>query len=146
MVCTYSSGGSYAKRKVARYAAVRRATGLGRAGAIVIINRARWVEVSRYRDNIETFSFNVAGGYLIVEFNKMVKPGAGNADLSRRSRQISIYGILFLSISIRMYFCKIIDLIFCVVLLWAAFNFVAKRRQHFSLKFLPNYTFKMATC
>jgi hypothetical protein len=32
--------------------------------------------VSRYRDNIETFSFNVTGGYLIVEFNKTVKRGA----------------------------------------------------------------------
>lgn len=38
--------------------------------------------MSRYRDNIETFSFNVAGGHLIAEFNKMVKLSAGNADLS----------------------------------------------------------------
>lgn len=36
-------------------------------------NRARWAEVSRYRDIIETFSFNVPDGYLIVEFNKMIE-------------------------------------------------------------------------
>lgn len=52
--------------------------------------------MSRYHDNIESFSFNVAGGYLIGEFNKMVKLAARNADLLRRG--ISICGILLKNI------------------------------------------------
>lgn len=87
---------------------------------LVIINRARWAEVSRYRDNIETFSFNVAGGYLIAEFNKMVKPDPGNvADLSWAiAANIDTESYSYSNISIRMYFfIKIINLMFCSFLL-----------------------------
>lgn len=68
--------------------------------------------MSRYRDNIETFSFNVAGGYLIAEFNKMVKPGEGNADLSW-AIAANIDTEFNFTISIRMYFYKIINVMFC---------------------------------
>lgn len=62
--------------------------------------------MSRYRDNIETFSFNVAGGYLIAEFNKMVKLSAGNADLSW-AIAANIDTESNFTISIRMYFLRL---------------------------------------
>lgn len=96
--------------------------------------------MSRYRDNIETFSFNVAGGYLIAEFNKMVKPDPGNAaDLSWAiAANIDTESYSYSNISIRMYFYK--DYQFNVLLVFigpvkcSLIYFVAVQRGDFSLK------------